>query len=313
MSSTTELLSVVPFQIRAAADALSGDLPVLAQRGLQVAAVLFAAIVANRLVRALSQRIIRAVDDGDPNTFTEAEQRGHTIAQLLNSVGSVAIVITAGLTILGFFVPIAPLLASVGVAGLAISFGAQSLVKDLITGFFILVENQFAVGDVIQVEGVSGTVERMTLRVVMIRDGNGVLHVIPNGLITRVGNQTRGFAKCVVDIPVGYKEELDHVILVLRQVAGEIWKDPRWKVELTEEPTVLGVEAIGHGELTFRVVATTRPGRQWDVSRELRRRVKNRFDQEGIVMPLPQRAVQLSDGQALLQLFSGRREQKPVS
>jgi small conductance mechanosensitive channel len=263
------------------------------------------AIIALRLVRALSRRIIKAVDDGDPTTFTAAEQRGHTIAQLLNSVGTVAIAISAGLTILSFFVPIAPLLASVGVAGLAISFGAQSLVKDVISGFFILMENQFAVGDVIEIEGVSGSVERMTLRVVMIRDGNGVLHIIPNGSIPRVANKTRGWARSVVDVPVSYKEDVDRVMGVLREVAGELWKDARWKLELTEEPSVLGVESFGEGTAVIRLVATTRAGRQWDVGREFRRRIKNRFDKERIAIPLPQRTISISDAQVLSQSLAG--------
>jgi small conductance mechanosensitive channel len=131
MSGAPGFAATLVFQVRALANGIPGDLSLLAEKGLQVAAVLLVAVVVNRLVRALSRRIIRAVDDGDPHTLTAAEQRGHTIAQLLNSVGGVTIMVTAGLTILSFFVPIAPLLASVGVAGLAISFGAQSLVKDV--------------------------------------------------------------------------------------------------------------------------------------------------------------------------------------
>jgi len=298
-------------QIRAAADSLERRLPGLAEKGFQVVVVLIFAIVALRLVRALSNRIIKAVDDGDPTTFTAAEQRGHTIAQLLNSVGTAAIAISAGLTVLSFFVPIGPLLASVGVAGLAISFGAQSLVKDVISGFFILMENQFAVGDIIEIEGVSGSVERMTLRVVMIRDANGVLHIIPNGSIPRVANKTRGWARSVVDVPVSYKEDLDRVFTILREVSSEMWKDSRWKGELTEEPTVLGVESFGEGTAVIRVVATTRAGRQWDVGRELRRRIKNRFDKERIAIPLPQRTISISDAQALTQSITPKPPAAP--
>jgi len=276
-----------------------------------VLAICLCPIVALRLVRALSNRIIKAVDDGDPTTFTAAEQRGHTIAQLLNSVGTAAIAISAGLTVLSFFVPIGPLLASVGVAGLAISFGAQSLVKDVISGFFILMENQFAVGDIIEIEGVSGSVERMTLRVVMIRDANGVLHIIPNGSIPRVANKTRGWARSVVDVPVSYKEDLDRVFTILREVSSEMWKDSRWKGELTEEPTVLGVESFGEGTAVIRVVATTRAGRQWDVGRELRRRIKNRFDKERIAIPLPQRTISISDAQALTQSITPKPPAAP--
>ena len=230
-------------QARTSAVSLQDSFPQLAQVGLNLAAILVVAIIANRLVRAVSRRIIKSVDDGDPATMTAGEQRGHTLAQLLNSVGGASIMVAAGLSILNLFVPIAPLLAGVGIAGLAISFGAQSLVKDIISGFFILMENQFAVGDVIEIEGVSGVVERMTLRVVMIRDANGVLHIIPNGSIPRVSNKTRGWARSVVDVPVGYKEDLDRVMVVLRAVAAELWQDARWKLELVEEPVVLGAKA----------------------------------------------------------------------
>ena len=299
-------MPLVTAQVRVFADSLEGRLALPAQKGLQVAGVLTVAFIALRLVRIVAGRIIKAVDDGDPNTFTAAEQRGHTLAQLLNSVGTVTIVVGAGLTILNLFVPIAPLLAGVGVAGLAISFGAQSLVKDVISGFFILMENQFAVGDVIEVQGVSGVVERMTLRVVMLRDANGVLHIVPNGGITVVSNKTRGWAKSVVDVAVAYKEDVDRVLRVLRQVVGELWQDPRVKVDLTEQPAVLGIESWGDGSMLVRVVATTRPGKQWDVAREIRRQVKVRFDQEGIVMP--QRTLHLVGAQLLTQMAGAPAE-----
>ncbi|MBI4501625.1 MAG: mechanosensitive ion channel family protein [Gemmatimonadetes bacterium] len=307
--------SLFAVQVRALADSLQGELPGFAQKGLQVAGVLLVAIIALRLLRVLSGRIIKAVDDGNPDTFTAAEQRGHTLAQLLNSVGTVAIAIAAGLTILNFFVPIGPLLAGVGVAGLAISFGAQSLVKDVISGFFILMENQFSVGDVIQVDGVSGGVERMTLRVVMLRDVNGVLHTIPNGSITRVSNMTKGWARTVVDVGVAYEEQVDRVIHVLRDVAADLGKDPRWKLDLTAEPAVWGVEALGSDAVIVRIVASTRAGRQWDVGRELRRRIKNQFDKEGITIPFPQRTVHLGDAPALFKLLADRnaKEAKPGS
>jgi small conductance mechanosensitive channel len=140
-------------------------------------------------------------------------------------------------------------------------------------------ENQFAVGDVIEIEGVSGVVERMTLRVVMIRDGDGVLHIIPNGSIPRVSNKTRGWARSVVDIPVSYREQVDSV--------------------------------MRDGSMVIRAVATTWPGRQWDVGREFRRRIKNRLDDEGVGIALPQRPVHLSDAQ--LQLLAPRGENKPTA
>ena len=300
----------ITLQARTPFGSFQDSFPQLGQVGLKIAAILVVAIIANRLVRAVSRRIIKSVDDGDPTTMTAAEQRGHTLAQLLNSVGGASILVAAGLSILNLFVPIAPLLAGVGVAGLAISFGAQSLVKDIISGFFILMENQFAVGDVITVDGVSGLVERMTLRVVMLRDLNGVLHIVPNGSITRVSNRTRGWARSVVDVGVAYRENIERVLGVLREIASEMFADGRWKLDLTEEPAVLGVESLGDSAVILRVLATTRPGRQWEVSRELRRRIKNRFDERGISIPFPQRTLHLDGADRLLQLLGERQPTK---
>lgn len=285
--------------------ALEANLATIVERALGIAGIVALAYVAFRLLRALTRRIERAVDDGDPNTLTEREQRGRTLAQLLNSVGSVTIAIAAGLTILNMFIAIGPLLAGVGVAGLAISFGAQSLVKDVIGGFFILFENQLAVGDIVEINGVGGVVERLTLRVVMLRDVHGTLHVIPNGSIAMVSNKTRGWSRAVLDISVAYKEDVDAVIRAMRSVAEAFWRDDEWRPALVEEPAVWGVEALADSAVNIRLVATTQPGRQFDVSRELRRRIKNRFDEEGIEIPFPQRTLHFGDADVLLRRVAG--------
>jgi small conductance mechanosensitive channel len=290
-------LSLVAQQAEAAIQRVAGllriDLAVVVQRTLQVLGIVLLAYLAFRVVNLLARRIESAVDDGDPTTLSEREQRGRTLAQLLKSVGGVAIMVGAALTVLNQFVNIGPLLAGVGVAGLAISFGAQSLVKDVISGFFILFENQFGVGDIIEVNGVGGVVERMTMRVVMLRDVQGVLHVIPNGSVTMVSNRTRGWSRAVLDIAVAYREDIDRVIAVLRDVAGEFWRDPAWTSRLIEEPAVWGVEALADSSVNVRMVSATQPRQQWDVARELRRRIKLRFDAEGIEIPFPQRQIHL--------------------
>ncbi len=169
------------------------------QKGLQAGGIIILAWIGIRLLEVLTRRLEVLVEDEDPTTVSAAEQRAHTLGQLLNSIGGVVITIGAGLTILNLFINIAPLLAGVGVAGLAISFGAQSLVKDVIGGFFILLENQFGVGDIVKINGTGGVVERTTMRVVMLRDVHGGLHVIPNGSITGVSNMTRGWSRAVLD------------------------------------------------------------------------------------------------------------------
>lgn len=300
------LFAQVSQTVSRVAELLRIDLAVVAQRALQIAGVLALAWVLFRGLKMVTRRIERAVEDNDDTTLNEREQRGKTLAQLLNSVGAAAITVGAGLTILNFFIAIAPLLAGVGVAGLAISFGAQSLVKDVISGFFILLENQFGVGDIVDINGVGGVVERMSMRVVMLRDLQGTLHVIPNGSINLVSNKTRGWSRSVLDIGVAYKEDVDRVIRVMRDVAHEMWDDPEWREQLVEEPAVWGVEALADSSVHVRLVATTQPAKQWSVGREYRRRIKNRFDSEGIEIPFPQRTLHWGDGEALLQLLAGR-------
>lgn len=267
------------------------DATLLLERGLAVLAILALAWVSRRVLRVLTNRLRHLADDEDPRTLSAAEQRAHTLAGIAHNIGSILIWLGAGLMVLDQFIAIGPLLAGVGVVGLAVSFGAQSLVKDVISGFFILLENQFAVGDVVAIDGTSGKVERMTLRVVMLRDVSGVLHIIPNGGITKVSNMTRGFSRMVVDVGVAYEEPIDRVLDVLRELAAEFAADPGWRDAFSEPPQVLGVEALADSSVNVRVVLATIAGRQWEVGREFRRRVKNRLDAEGITIPFPQRTL----------------------
>ncbi|MEX2582430.1 MAG: mechanosensitive ion channel domain-containing protein [Gemmatimonadota bacterium] len=266
--------------------------------GLQILIVLLLAWIAYRALGILLRRIERSAATADPSTVSMHEQRVATLLSLVRSVGIVVIVIIALFMVLtAVGLQIGPLLAGAGVVGLAISFGAQSLVRDIISGLFILFENQFGVGDVIRVSDVAGRVEKMTLRIVVMRDVQGVVHTVPNGEITRVSNLTRSFSRAVLEIGVAYKEDVDHVIDVMRDVGRELSEDPDWKPLLTEEPVVPGIESFGDSAVNIRMVATTIPLKQWDVARELRRRIKRRFDDEGIEIPFPHRTMFWGDGQ----------------
>lgn len=295
-------------RLQAIAASLNLDLRFVLDRTLGVLAILVLAWVGRRLLRVVTNRLRHIADDEDPDTVSAAEQRAHTLAGIAHNIGTILIWIGAGLMILDQFIAIGPLLAGVGVAGLAVSFGAQSLVKDVISGFFILLENQFGVGDVVNIDGTGGKVERMTLRVVMLRDLSGTLHVIPNGSITKVSNMTRGFSRTVVDVGVAYEENIDRVLDVLRDLVGEFAADPAWKDAFSEPPQVLGVEALADSSVNVRVVLATTAGRQWEVGREFRRRVKNRLDAEGIAIPFPQRTLHLGSAEPLLAALSGRRQ-----
>ncbi len=269
----------------------------LIRRLLEVVVILFLAWGALQVIKAIARRIIKSVDDGDDSSMSEAEQRGGTIAQLVRGVGRVVVGIVAAMSILNVFVNIAPLLAGAGILGLAFSFGAQSLVKDVISGFFILVENQFGVGDVIEIAGKSGTVERMTLRVTVLRDGEGTMHVIPNSTITTVSNRTRSWSRAVVDIGVSYDDDVDKVIEVLRSEIKNFAADPVWSGRLDGDPQVLGVESLGERAVIIRSQVKTNPGAQWDVARELRRRFKRRLVAEGLENPVLQRIVEMRSRQ----------------
>jgi small conductance mechanosensitive channel len=267
--------------------------PDLTVTGLRILAALAVGWLAYWVLKLLLRRIERSIEPAEGGLLSVQEQRAKTLLSLVRSIGIVVIIVLMFFMVLGALgINLGPLLAGAGVIGLAVSFGAQSLVKDVISGLFILFENQYGVGDVIRLDAsVSGAVERMTLRVVVLRDVHGVVHIVPNGEIKRVSNLTRTWARAVLDVGVGYREDADRVMEVLREVGRELQEDPEWKHFLVEEVSVPGIESFGESSVNIRVMAKTVPLKQWDVARELRRRIKRRFDEEGIEIPYPQRTI----------------------
>jgi len=286
-------LSVVPDWFHRLAELLQLDADELVRKLLSVAGIWLLVYLGIRLVGLVARRIEIAVDDGDDSVMSEREQRGHTVSQLLRSVGLVVLLAVGVLLSLNLFINIAPLLAGAGILGLAVSFGAQSLVKDVIAGFFYLFEGQFAVGDIIEVAGKSGVVERMTLRLVVLRDLHGVLHMIPNGQITTVSNKTRTWSRAVVDVGVAYGTNVDRALEVFADEAQRFTADPAWAAQFDGAPEVLGVDSLGDSAVTIRVLLRTLPGKQFGVAREFRRRIKSRLDREGIEIPFPQRSLHI--------------------
>jgi small-conductance mechanosensitive channel len=215
-------------------------------------------------------------------------QRAATIGTLLRSIVSgviVAIVVMMVLSEVG--VDIAPLIASAGILGVALGFGAQSLVKDFLSGIFMIFEDQYGVGDIVNLGEASGTVEAVSLRVTRLRDVDGTVWYVRNGEILRVGNQSQNWARSVLDIAVGYKEDVTRVRRILKEVAHDLWEDKEYRDLIIEEPEVWGVQSLGPDSVVVRVTLKTMPQQQWNVSREMRERVKLRFDEEGIQMPQP--------------------------
>jgi small conductance mechanosensitive channel len=219
-------------------------------------------------------------------------QRAQTMGSLLKSITSIAIFTITGITAmaeLGF--PVGPLIASAGIVGVALGFGAQSLVTDFLSGIFMIVEDQYGVGDVVDLGEASGTVESVGLRVTRLRDVEGTVWYVRNGEVLRVGNSSQNWARTVVDVPIGHEADLFRVQQVLRDVAHDVWEDEDFRSMIIEEPEVWGVQDLTPDWITVRVTLKTAPLEQWAVARELRERIKARFDHEGIELARPARVI----------------------
>ncbi len=215
-------------------------------------------------------------------------QRTTTMGAILRSIVTCVVFGIAALTVMSIVgLPLAPLLASAGVGGVALGFGAQSLVKDFLSGVFMIVEDQYGVGDVVDTGAVTGTVEDVTLRITRIRDGNGVVWYVRNGEILRIGNKSQGWSTAVVDIQVGYEEDLARVTRIITEVVADLGATEPWTSLLLEDPSVVGIEAMSGGSVTLRVSAKCVANESSAVQREIRERVKAVFDANGVVVPGP--------------------------
>ncbi len=221
-----------------------------------------------------------------------AAARARTIGLVLRSMATFAIWAVAGATILGELgISIGPLIASAGIAGVALGFGAQSLVKDFLSGIFMLIEDQYGVGDIVDAGEASGTVEAVSLRSTRLRDVNGTVWHIPNGQIVRIGNMSQQWARALLDVDVAYGTDVDVAQATIKAVADRLWADPSWRGQILEEPEVWGIERFGTDGMAIRLVVKTQPSEQFGVLRELRRRLKAAFDEAGIEIPFPQRTI----------------------
>jgi moderate conductance mechanosensitive channel len=279
---------------------------------LRVVLILVVALLARRLIHRtitqLSERIATgrsavgrrhdrpttALLESSPLAGERREQRARTIGSVLKSLTTGVVAGIVILLILGEFgVNLAPLIAGAGVLGVALGFGAQSLVKDFLSGIFMIVEDQYGVGDVVDLGEASGSVEAVGLRVTRLRDVNGTVWYVRNGEIMRVGNQSQGWARAVLDVRVGYGEDVGEVQDLLKEIANDLSQDGDWAALVLEEPEVWGVEELTSDSVVLRLVVKTVPLEQWKVARELRRRIKGRFDAEGVEIPYAQRTVWL--------------------
>ncbi len=253
-------------------------------RGLRLTSIVLIAFILNRLLRALTRRLIPVAGaEGLGRIARMREQHAKTLAGLLYSAGAAVIIVGAILMALPEFgFNITPIAAVAGLASLAFGFGAQHLVRDLINGFFVIVEDQFVVGETVRIGAVVGRVEHLTLRRTVVRDIQGALVSIPHGEISQVANLSRDWGQVFVDIALPSNGSCDAALAALERVSGELRTDPSWSPVLVDGPRVLGIESFGLSGVTLRLQLRTIPGRQDDAARELRRRIQNRFDQEQI-------------------------------
>ena len=258
----------------------------IASSGYRILIILAVAWIAtwllHRAIREFRVRVISRMDD------RESIKRAETLGRVFRYTASVVIGLIAIMLVLSEVgVSVAPILGAAGVAGLAIGFGAQSLVKDYFTGFFLLLENQIRQGDVVKIGDHAGLVEEVTLRFVQLRDYEGNVHFVPNGTITTVINMSRGFAQAVVDIGVAYKEDLDQVMDIMRDVADGLQEDEEYSQRILDKFELAGVERWENSAVVIRGRFRVMPLEQWNVKREYLRRLKYAFDEHGIEIPFP--------------------------
>ena len=287
-------------------------------RPLRIILIIAVALVASRILRRavtqFSERLAtrqreQSVDPDDAELLAQlrrrvgriaaldlqrerASQRALTLGVVLRSLVSGVVWFVAGLLILGQLeIDLAPLIAGAGIAGIAIGFGAQSMVRDFLAGIFVIIEDQYGVGDVVDVGDATGVVETVSLRTTQLRDISGVLWTVPNGEIKRVGNHSQLWSNSRLNIDVAYDTDIDHATYVIKQVLDEVWQEDLDHATVIEEPEVLGVDAFGPDSITIAATVKTEPSEQWAVARIIRARIKAAFDEEGIEIPFPQRTV----------------------
>jgi small conductance mechanosensitive channel len=260
----------------------------LLTHGVRIGLILLGAFIAYNVIKAMVRKFEKKVRTEEAVVPTELEKRAKTLARIIQTaLIGVVVVIAIMMTIKELGLDIGPILAGAGILGLAIGFGAQSLVKDMISGFFILMEDQYRVGDVVEIAGIGGLVEQMSLRITILRDLEGKVHYIPNGSVNVASNMTKEWSRAVLDIGVAYKEDVDEVMNVLREMGQEMVKDPTYSKYILEPLQILGVSDFADSAVIIKVMFKTLPLKQWDVGREFRRRVKKTFDAKGIEIPFP--------------------------
>jgi moderate conductance mechanosensitive channel len=268
-------------------------IPWLLSHGVRIILIAGAAFLLNKILSRIIIRTIRASVKADEFTSEEAEKkREDTLIRIFNGAVNIVIIIVAIMMILQELgIEVGPLLAGAGIVGLAVGFGGQYLIRDIITGLFLMLENQYRIGDVVNIEGLGGAVQDISLRKTTLRDLDGTVHHIPHGSITKISNLSKDFARVNLDMGIAYSTNLEHLIEVINRTGKELAADPAFKDAIITPPQFLRVNEFADSAIIVKILGDTKPLRQWEVAGELRKRLKVAFDREGIEIPFPQRIV----------------------
>ena len=284
-------LSNVLFALIAAALILRASNVNLSSEGIRLARIIGIIAGAYVIVKIVNLAVAQMehMVDGKGLTLSEAQKRAKTLGKIINSAAVVIVVSVSIMMILSEFgMDITPIITGAGIVGLAVGFGAQNLVRDIISGFFLILEDQIRVGDVAKINGIGGSVEDIRLRTTILRDAEGTVHIFPNGEIKQVANLTKEFSYYLIDLGVAYKENVDRVMEVLSRIGEDLQKDPEYSPLILAPLEVMGVDDFSSSQVTIKIRIKTLPLKQWTVGRELRRRIKNVFDSQKIEIPFPQ-------------------------
>lgn len=261
--------------------------------GFKIIGIIIGAIIIKRIAgHFIASGVRRAIKVSRFSSEESELKRENTIVAILSGSLMVILWTIASIMVLSELgIDVAPMLAAAGIAGIALGFGGQYLIKDIISGFFIIIENQFRVGDVACIDGKCGLVEEITLRMTTLRDLDGVVHHIPNGSATVISNMTKEMSRVNLNIGISYNTELDKAIKVINKVGEDMAKDKDWSDDIIEAPQFLRVDDFADSSVVIKILGETKPARQWDVTGELRKRLKIAFDKNGIEIPFPQRVM----------------------
>lgn len=267
--------------------------PWLAAHGLRIILIIIGAIVLNYLLKRFLDKAVRiAIVPDDEDSHDSEKKREDTLIRIFNWTLSIVIIITASMMVLDEAgIPIGPILAGAGILGIAVGFGGQYLIRDIISGFFIILENQYRIGDVVRFDNTSGLVEDISLRVTTLRDMDGTVHHVPHGEIKRVSNLSKNYSRININLGVSYEAELEDVIRVINETGNELANDPKYKDQIIKAPQFLRVEDFTETSVMVKILGETRPQKQWEIGGELRKRLKIAFDKAGIEMPYAQRLL----------------------